>query len=135
MLSGFELGHIEFMCNEKIGSSYGKTPDQSMMIFLTLSNLLSGLFEFKVKELNYIEILVIDSSFRIIFKRKKDKILLIVNNEAIVETELINILTIIYDSAKSFCDKQLDRMTTENSVKLDLLESLEQVKSILNEFK
>ncbi len=69
-LTGFDLGHIEISTGEKTWSSIGKQPDQAMMIFLSITDLLDGLRQFFEREtLENFEWWGTDSSFCIQFKK------------------------------------------------------------------
>lgn len=49
-ISGFEMGGIELSFEGKIISSKNKFPDQSMMIFISISELLDGILSIGKKK-------------------------------------------------------------------------------------
>lgn len=60
-ICGFELGYISFLFGEN-NEIYNDKKNQPTMIFLTISELISGLAEYEEKKLDYKEIIGADSS-------------------------------------------------------------------------
>ncbi len=81
--TGYDLGDI--VCSGDKGelSSLGKSPDQGMMIYLTVPQLMSELLNFIESEARILHFIGTDTSFRLIFRRKKAKIS-IGNNDGII---------------------------------------------------
>ncbi|MGW5636817.1 hypothetical protein [Streptomyces sp. NPDC003832] len=67
--SGFDLGHIDVHGSENDATSRGRTPDQSMMIYLSLTLLLDGLRRFLTGRKPAYESAAVDSSFSLTFTR------------------------------------------------------------------
>ena len=67
---GFELGDLEFRGEAGAATSNSINPNQSMMLVLSIINLLDGLRQFlsTPKEKEY-EFIGVDSSFRVVFRR------------------------------------------------------------------
>ena len=72
-LSEFELGDIEIKIENQIISSKNKSPNQSMMIFISISELLSGttrMINSKEQEYRFVGV---GSSFTFLLRKKKTK--------------------------------------------------------------
>lgn len=70
--SGFDLGHMTVRGNAGTVSSRGHTPDQAMMIHLSLSALLDGLARLIVERQHSYAFGAVDSSFALHFTTKRD---------------------------------------------------------------
>jgi hypothetical protein len=69
--SGFDLGHVRVRGSEREVGSRGRTPDQAMMIHLSVTLLLDGVRRFlSVRDRVYVST-VVDSSFVLKFMRVK----------------------------------------------------------------
>lgn len=124
--SGYELGNIEFSNDDICESSYNKSPDQSMMIFITISDLLSALYKFKIQKLNYVEVIGTDSSFTMVFIRRKNKVKLLVNSIVIGDgIEENKFIKIIYTAINDFCKLNLCKITVKNPIRQDIENALE----------
>jgi hypothetical protein len=70
-LSEFELGNMDIQIDDHVITSKDKTPSQSMMIFIAISDMLDGfrtMIEQKRKEYSFVGA---DSSFKILFRQNK----------------------------------------------------------------
>ncbi|MGW7296574.1 MULTISPECIES: hypothetical protein [unclassified Streptomyces] len=70
--SGFDLGHMDVRGSEGEASSRDRTPDQAMMIYLSLTLLLDGLRQFLTGRDRTYESAAVDSSFSLHFARRGD---------------------------------------------------------------
>ncbi len=74
-LNEFDLGHITIVTSRSEVTSKNKSPDQAMMIFIAVSDLLFAvmkLYDLKINE--SVEFVGADSSFSINFKKEREKI-------------------------------------------------------------
>lgn len=69
--SGFDLGHMDVRGNAGAASSRGRTPDQAMMIYLSLTLLLDGLRRFLAGRDRVHTTSAVDSSFSLTFRRRR----------------------------------------------------------------
>lgn len=130
-ITGYELGFISFVVGEK-KIKYENDSKQAFMIFLTISDLLNAIVDFIQNNLSYTEIIGTDSSFSIIFRRKKEFLQLIVNNKLIVQDDITLIFEEIYKSSYQFCEKYLNVLDDLNPVKIDLLTAFSNILNFLN---
>lgn len=69
--SGFDLGHMTLRGTDGTVSSCGRRPDQSMMIYLSLSQLLDGLRQLLERGRGTYSFGAVDSSFTLHFRLAK----------------------------------------------------------------
>ncbi len=73
IISGFDLGNISLSYNGITVSSSGKVPDQSLMVFITIVDMLHGINNLITnKHLKEFNLVCADSSFSILFKKLKN---------------------------------------------------------------
>ena len=90
-INGLSLGHITIEGKYGIHSSVNKTPDQSMMIFIAIFELLDGVrYLVNNPTRKKYKFIGADCSFSFIVKKKKNKILIIKNNKEIISKTDIN---------------------------------------------
>jgi hypothetical protein len=132
ILSGFELGNVELKVdNSKIITSKGRKPDQSMMIFVTIINLLDGLRQLIFfKELTDFKLIGADSSFTIHFMKHKDKIKLVVFEEELCDVELNELVHQVVSSCKNFVERNKSKMLDSDPVLDDINQSLRQFRKL-----
>ena len=129
-LTGFELGHIDMVFENGKVSSRNRSPDQSMMIFITIVDLLDGLKELMLNKKNKEFTLIgADSSFMIQFNRLKNhQIGVYADNKTTCEINEADLAFSIYNACISFCEKYQNQLSNENCVEED-------IKSALGDFK
>jgi len=72
MISGFDLGHIKIISDNITISSCNRVPDQSIMIFPTIVDMLDGLRVFlNDQKIKQYKLVCADSSFTIFFLKKR----------------------------------------------------------------
>jgi len=117
-INGLSLGHM--MIEGKYGthSSMNKTPDQSMMIFISIFELLDGI-RYLVKNPTYkkYDFVGTDCSFRFTIKKKKDKILIIrKKNEIISRTNINEFIKVVFDETQKFVKKYEKFLVADETV-------------------
>ena len=122
-LSEFELGDIEIEIDGQIISSKNKKPDQSMMIFIAICDLLDGIkamLKSRKKEFVFVGA---DSSFTLFFKQNKNNVYIIYNSKKYI-VSLIEFALSLRDSVNSFLEENKRFLNKESGVIQDLYESL-----------
>ena len=122
-LSEFELGNMEIQIDKGIITSKNKIPDQNMMIFIAISDMLDGIrimIEQKRKEYLFIGA---DSSFKIIFRQNNNGVL-IVNESREYKVSLHEFIRELQRESNKFINDVASQIDTEKGVMWDLLNSL-----------
>lgn len=121
-LSGFELGHIEISNGIRSWSSQDKTPDQAMMIFPSIVNLLDGLRNILQSESQGKFIWVgVDSSFSISFVRgDRNKMSVFVEDVLAIDADSSQIAEWIYRPINAFLDQHIDLLQPNDPLLSDL---------------
>ncbi len=68
--SGFDLGHVRVTLGGALATSEGRTPDQAFMIYVTATELCDQARQLLVDRLEAAEVIGVDSSFRLSFRRR-----------------------------------------------------------------
>lgn len=116
-ICGFELGYIAFVAGNQDENLYG-LENQPSMIFLTISELLSGLTEYEEKQLDAKEIVGVDSSLRIRFSRAEQITRVLVNGRLLITVGTPELLRAMYHASADFC--RIYDASLCGSVKADL---------------
>jgi hypothetical protein len=110
--TGFDMGDIQVTGNLGTVSSAGRRPSQSMMVYLTLSELLSGMSRFAATKSGYYAFTGIDSSFRLNFTLTQKGVLTITEGRTqVAKTDLATLLVSVRNGVEQFLnhpDNQLD---------------------------
>jgi hypothetical protein len=69
--NGFDLGDMRIEGGGGVATSVGHTPDQGMMIYVAMTELLDGLRRLLTTPRREFEFIGTDSSFRLLFRRVK----------------------------------------------------------------
>jgi hypothetical protein len=126
-ISGFELGHIDILTEKGSISSRDRKPDQAMMIFVTMIDLLDGLRELFQKKTKWFQLVGADSSFKINFVRlKEEQIGVYVDRVLIKQIDEKELSLIVLDSCRSFYDKYRTRLCINDAIKEDLEVALQE---------
>lgn len=127
-ICGFELGYIFFKYGED-DEIYNDLKNQPSMIFLTISDLILGLVEYEKLKLASKEIIGVDSSLSICFKRVNKLTKIIVNGVFLITIETTEILKEVYYSSIDFCKTYYSFFNT--SVRDDLEYAFNEIKKII----
>jgi hypothetical protein len=133
VISGFDLGHISFFSDNITISSHDRTPDQSMMVFQTIVDLLDGLKEFwKNKKAKDYKIICADSSFTIIFRREKNGKVNIKEGETVISKLDEKFLAKqVYDACNNFFRESKIKMIESDPILEDIEAALQEYKESL----
>ncbi|MFE0099465.1 hypothetical protein [Streptomyces sp. NPDC059009] len=104
---GFALGDMEVMGGGGRATSRGHTPDQSMMIFVALSDLLDGLRTLAVRGSGSFHFVGTDSSFRLDFTLGKGDRITTRDGSRLVDaaSPATEVLEAAYRSARPFFER------------------------------
>ena len=122
-LSEFELGDIEIEIDGQIISSKNKKPNQSMMVFIAISDLLDGLRGMIVNGKKEFVFVGADSSFILLFKQGKN-VTHIVHNSKKYDISLTEFASSLRISVNSFLEEKEQLLDKKSAVMQDLYNSL-----------
>ena len=100
-VSEYELGDMDILIGDKTITSRNKTPDQSMMIFLSISDMLYGMRILMENKQNSFYFNAIDSSFAIYFARQNEQIKIAYQKDVFI-VELLEFASTLYNNAEEF---------------------------------
>lgn len=132
-ISGFDLGNIELIISDtKLITSKGKNPDQSMMIFLTIVDLLDGLRKLvSDKNQSDFRLIGVDSSFTVNFIKNADRIKVVAYQEELCELIREELLQKVFTSCKDFFESNKSMMSETDPVLEDIKQALFQFDKML----
>jgi len=133
-VDALSLGHITVKGRSTNATSKGRTPDQSMMIFLALVELLDGVRRFSKDEKSDLYNFVgTDSSFQIFITRTKAGHLSITCDDQVVdEVAEIELVRAIWSGADAFVARYGHYLHSDDIVTEDLISSLDEFERIFN---
>lgn len=132
-IDSYSLGHITIAGRNGAITSKGKIPDQAMMIFISITELLCSIRQFlcdeNLKDYNFVGA---DSSFQFYLKRE-EKTLVLTNNrsnrvDSVTSSELSRS---IWEGVNDFLSKYGHYITLEELIYDDLCYATEEFKKIL----
>ena len=132
-LSGYDLGHVEIANGVSTWTSFGKKPDQGMMIFLSVVELLDGLKDFLQKEnQTKFDWIGVDSSFSLIFqKNSAEDISVAAGRELIAKVQALELAAVIYRSIVAFLDDKANQLAIDDPVLEDLTVAKEEFLQVM----
>ncbi|MDK2127044.1 hypothetical protein [Parachitinimonas caeni] len=119
--SGFDMGDIEFAFDNIVFSTRGN-PRLKAMIYLSIIELLDGLLRFKGA--GRYEFVAVDSSFRILFSRKRNKVLIVHGRDSIL-VSMEELWQAVRNGVISFSSTKDNRIPEQDSVYMDFKESFD----------
>ncbi|MEU2492070.1 hypothetical protein [Streptomyces sp. NPDC007883] len=122
--SGFDLGDITVSGDGGSVDSRGHTPDQGMMIYLTVAlllNNLAGMIKDGHKSLNFIGV---DTSFGIEFHRNKRGISVSSSGKKIANSNPRELTAEILRAAEKLAESDLSRIAENDAPKSDYIDAL-----------
>lgn len=123
--SGFDLGHMEVTGALGSYSSRGRTPDQAMMIHVSVSLLLDGLRSLVEAGRGGWSFGGVDSSFSLKFSLTKDgTITTQAPGTPIDRSDVRTVVTAVWTAAKEFADVHLPLLPRDDAGRQDLEMSL-----------
>ncbi|MEV5955886.1 hypothetical protein AB0M11_19295 [Streptomyces sp. NPDC051987] len=123
--SGFDLGHMDVRGDRGAASSRDRTPDQAMMIYLSLSLLLDGLCRFLSGRARTFTTAAIDSSFSLTFRRRKDGSIETLHDGMVIDrSSAEDLASAVYTAAERFAGPRLPLLPEDDAGREDLEKSL-----------
>ena len=131
-ISPFDLGDIEIIGLDSIISSKEKLPSQSMMLFISICELLDKIRNVLAnKRVKYLIFSSVDSSFGLRISREKENIILSDGNNE-VKASIKELYLSLYASCASFYDEYSYVLENRHHY-YDLKDSLTQFKSYMKD--
>ena len=122
-ISTFELGDIDIVCDDRLISSRGRLPSQSMMIFIALSDLLDCVCRLVNEDTMKKAIFVgTDSSFKLLFE-KNEVYIHIEHKDVLIRAPQHDLLKALYSGANKLYILYSERLENFNNY-IDLKNSL-----------
>jgi hypothetical protein len=132
-LSEFELGDIDIQIDGHVITSKNKTPSQSMMIFIAISDMLDGvraMIEQKRKEYLFVGA---DSSFKILFTQNKTGVS-IVNEGNEYKISLPEFARELQRESNKFFNAVTSQIDTTKGAMSDLSDSLNKFNKFMQKY-
>ena len=124
--SGFDLGHMTFTSGEGTCSSRGRTPDQAMMVILSIVELLDGLRRFLAGSAPDYLFVGTDSSFSVRFRKaKKGRVALQCGATSLGEVESGTLCRAILSGVEAFVSRPESALAKGDAARDDLVSALE----------
>ncbi|MFD6274196.1 hypothetical protein ACFWFI_01150 [Streptomyces sp. NPDC060209] len=130
--SGFDLGDI--VCEGESGTvgSAGHTPDQGMMIYLSVTLLLDSLRELLAGERRTVSFAGSDTSLRLDFKRgNKGLVSVSARGELLGKSRLEDLAYAVLGLAQELAERDLSRLTVEDPVRSDYHSAMQELRATL----
>lgn len=131
-VSGFELGDIIIKKGALQCTSLNRRPNQSMMLFITIPNLLKQIKKMIEGEKKEIIIVGVDSSYLLKITKKKNLYIISDDNCMIKSIEEKELLNSVYKAANNIWNKYGEYIISD-SVRYDFRDALEYYKELVNE--
>lgn len=121
-ISGYDMGHTEIANHQNIWTSIGKEPDESMMIFLSIVDLLDGVRGLlQNNQTGQFEWFGTDSSFSVFFvKNSTEEISVMHSKELIAKVYPAQLAESIYRAAMNFLEQKENQLKSNDPVFQDL---------------
>ncbi|MEU6019739.1 hypothetical protein ABZ826_39100, partial [Streptomyces sp. NPDC047515] len=126
-----DLGDMEIAADQWSVTSVGHTPDQGMMIFLSLVLLLDGLANLEGRHRGFFSFVAVDSSFRVDFRVRRRTVVLSHERRVLARPSLPELLHAVSAAAEEFAARELPRLPTIDSGRQDMEASLAEFRQFL----
>ncbi len=131
-VSGFELGDIIIIKGDLQCTSLNREPNQSMMLFITIPNLLNQINKMIKNRKREILVVGVDSSYILKITSKKNHYIISDDKCMIKGIEQKELLESVYQAAKCIWDKY-GKHIISGSVRYDFCNALKCYKELLDE--
>jgi hypothetical protein len=123
--TGFDMGDFQVTGNLGTVSSAGRRPNQSMMVYLALVELLSGMSRFAATRSGYYAFTGMDSSFRLDFALSPKGVLTISEGRRppVAKTDLATLLVSVRSGVEHFLSHPDNQLPPADAVAGDLREA------------
>ena len=125
-ISGFDMGHMTVSSCSTTIQSRDVGPRCSMMLFLSLVELLDGLRRLLTSNLNSYEFIGADSSFALVFQKlSRGRVQISHGGETIAIVQSADLARVVYDASKCFWDSTRTELLDNDPVVGDVDASLD----------
>lgn len=128
---GFALGDMTIAVGELRYSSAGRVPDQSMMIYLAIVDLIWGLCDLAVKGRGVFEFVGADSSFSVVFEAKKTQLTLRAGRVRLGTVPTLMAVRALSDGVDVFLASSENQLSPADSVYEDLQAARRKLQEVL----
>ncbi|MFG3017003.1 hypothetical protein ACGFZQ_00330 [Streptomyces sp. NPDC048254] len=123
--SGFDLGHMDVRGDRGEASSRDRTPDQAMMIYLSLPLLMDGLRRFLPGRDRSFTTSAVDSSFSLTFRRGRDGSIETLHDGTVFDrSSAADLASAVHTGAERFARPRLPLLPEDDAGREDLENSL-----------
>ncbi|MER6269754.1 hypothetical protein ACFY0B_30385 [Streptomyces sp. NPDC001797] len=134
--SGFDLGHVDVRGNRGEASSRDRTPDQAMMIYLSLPLLMDGLRRFLPGRDRSFTTSAVDSSFSLTFRRGEDGTIKTLHDGTVIDhSPAGDLASAVHTGAKRFARGRLPLLPEDDAGREDLEKSLNEFGSFVAQLR
>jgi hypothetical protein len=131
-LSGFDLGDITVTGPHGAHSSSGKTPDQSVMIFLSMAHLLSGMHDLAEGRRQAFVFVGVDSSYSFTLARKKNRLTISDGRRVLGEVSVAEASRALLDGVQTFLADPKSQLLPTDPAYEDLHRALGRLKQTVD---
>ncbi|WP_217545374.1 hypothetical protein [Streptomyces sp. GbtcB6] len=123
--SGFDLGHMDVRGDRGEATSRDRTPDQAMMVYLSLPLLMDGLRRFLPGRDRSFTTSAVDSSFSLTFRRGKDGSIETLHDGTVIDrSSAEDLASAVLTGAERFAAPRLPLLPGNDAGREDLEKSL-----------
>ncbi|MCP2262648.1 hypothetical protein LX15_006390 [Streptoalloteichus tenebrarius] len=123
---GYDLGDIEVIGGLGRLSSKGHVPDQGMMVFVAVSDLLDGLRGLLRRGGGSFAFVGADSSFSLSFALRKNRVVTTAGRKKIDESETVEFIGAIRGAVENFMSRELSGLPADDPMRGDLVAAFEE---------
>lgn len=128
----FDLGHLSISDSYTKICSKNKCPDQSMMIFIAISDLLFSIQKLSESK-NKVKFVGADSSFILNFKKlKNNKIEITDSNDGVIHTSMGELIEVVWKEVNLLYKKHSNSLIGSGAALEDWEDSMSSFKLIMN---
>jgi len=133
-LSGFDLGDMTVTGSFGVHSSSGQRPDQSMMIYLGIAHLVSGVCDLAQGRQKSFEFVGTDSSYSLSFKRRRKEVVVSSGRTLLGEVTMSELLHALSRGVREFLDIPGNQLPPSEAADEDLRASLRALGHVLQQY-
>jgi hypothetical protein len=131
-LSGFDLGDMVLVIGPHRHSSAGRTPSQSMMIYLAIADLVTGLCKLVNGGAKTFEFVGADSSYSLSFSIKRNKVSVFFGRKPVGEVPVVDFLGALSVGVQKFLADPRNQLSANDPANEDLQAALVALKRTTN---
>lgn len=132
---GFELGDMAVTVDGRRHSSAGRSPDQSMMIYVAICDLIGGRCDLAVGRRQVFEFVGADSSFSLLFEMKNGLVALCCDGAVLGTVPFAAVLDGVANGLDAFLSVQANRLPPSDAVHDDLATAQARLGTVLDQLR